>query len=51
MAKGKKIKTKKEKKEKQPREYKPLKTYFTQKTFLGVTYNIQSGTSKYCERA
>lgn len=39
MAKEKKVKVKnkKEKKEKQPREYKPLSTYFTQKTFLGVT--------------
>lgn len=39
MAKEKKIKVKnkKEKKEKQSREYKPLSTYFTQKTFLGVT--------------
>lgn len=38
MAKGKKIKPAKNgKKEKQPREYRPLATYFTQKTFLGVT--------------
>lgn len=41
MAKEKKVKIKNKnkqgKKEKQPREYKPLSTYFTQKTFLGVT--------------
>lgn len=35
MAKNKSVK--KAKKEKQPREYKPIATYFTQKTFLGVT--------------